>query len=238
MENNKIENKQIKDYDREIDIFDFLDALWLNKLIIITLAVVISLLMVVKTVYYTNDTYTAYGVLYVSNRNENDSDVSFGGVSKNDLDSARTLSDTYIETLNLRSFLLDVSQATDNKYSWTSIKRMMSVTRINDTELIRVAVTASNPEDAYFLADTIIDKAGNKLTEVSNGGTVTNPDEVVMPIAPNDKGVVKNAILGALIGAVLGVVLVALVSLFDRKIHKAEDITKKYGISVLGELVD
>lgn len=233
-----MENKQIKSYDKEIDVLDFLNALWINKLIIITLAVVTSLLMVVKTVYFTNETYTAYGVLYVSNRNENDSDVSFGGVSKNDLDSARTLSDTYIETLNLRSFLLDVSRATNNKYSWTSIKKMMNVTRINDTELIRVAVTAGNPDDAYSLADTIIDKAGNKLTEVSNGGTVTNPDEVIMPVAPNDKGVVKNAVFGAMIGAVLGVAVVILASIFDRKIHKAEDLTKKYGISVLGELVD
>ena len=42
--------------------------------------------------------------------------------------------------------------------------------------------------------------------------------------------------MGAILGLVLGMAIVVVVNLFDTKVHKAEDVAKRYSVSILGEI--
>ena len=81
-----------------------------------------------------------------------------------------------------------------------------------------------------------MEKAPGKLISVFSSGQVTVVDEAVFEKNPVDKGAVKYTILGALAGIVLGVIIVLLFHFFDNKVHKGDDVAKRYSVSILGEL--
>ncbi len=217
-----------------LDIFELLRVMWDNKFIILACMIVVAGLMFVKTMYFTDDTYTADGVLYVSNKKDvyNESD----SISKSDIDTSRTLSTTYIEILKTRSFLTDISNATGGEYSWKQIKNMVKISSLNDTELLEVSVTAKSSADAYGIVDAIMKNAPEKLISIYKSGEVEVVDVPIMPIKPDGRGMVKNIAIGLVVGLVLGAGIAFVRGLFDRKIHKSEDVAKRYDVSILGEL--
>ena len=219
--------------EKEINILEVLGAIWQRKIVVILLAIIVAVLAFVKVSYFTEPTYASKGTLYVSNIS---SDVTTNKLTQADILSARELSGTYKEILFTRSFLTEVATAVDGDYKWFEIKSMLSIAPVNDTELLSIAVVCDNPRDAYMIAQTILEKAPEKLTSVFSSGQVTIVDEAVYETKAVDKGVFKNTVIGLFLGLVLGVVIVFFFHFFDNKVHKSEDIAKRYGVSILGEL--
>ena len=219
--------------EKEMNLLEILGAVWQRKIVVIILAVIVAALAYVKVSYFTEPTYSAKGTLYVSNIS---SDVTTNKLSTSDIQSARELSATYREILYTRSFLNEVSTAINGEYNWAEIKRMISISSVNETELLSISVVSENPKVSYMIAQTILEKAPGKLTSVFSSGQVTVVDEAVYDTKPIDKGIAKNTIIGLFAGVVLGVVIALFFHFFDNKVHKGEDIAKRYGVSVLGEL--
>lgn len=219
--------------EKEINLLEILGAVWQRKVVLILLAIIIGAIAFVKVNYFTEDLYTSRGTLYVSNIS---SDVDTSKLSSSDITSSRELSETYKEILNTRSFLNEVATVVGDKYSWAEIKSMLTVSSINETELLSVSVVSKDPKDSYAIAQAILEKAPGKLISVFSSGQVTVVDEAVFEKNPVDKGAVKYTVLGALAGIVLGVIIVLLFHFFDNKVHKGDDVAKRYSVSILGEL--
>lgn len=219
--------------EKEINLLEILGAVWQRKVVLILLAIIIGALAFVKVNYFTVDKYSSSGTLYVSNIS---SDVDTNKLSSSDIASSRELSATYKEILNTRSFLNEVATVVGGEYSWAEIKSMLTISSINETELLSISVVSKDPKDSYAIAQAILEKAPGKLISVFSSGQVTVVDEAVFEKNPVDKGAVKYTVLGALAGIVLGVIIVLLFHFFDNKVHKGDDVAKRYSVSILGEL--
>lgn len=219
--------------EKEINLLEILGAVWQRKVVLILLAIIIGALAFVKVNYFTVDKYSSSGTLYVSNIS---SDVDTNKLSSSDIASSRELSATYKEILNTRSFLNEVATVVGGEYSWAEIKSMLTISSVNETELLSISVVSKDPKDSYAIAQAILEKAPGKLISVFSSGQVTVVDEAVFEKNPVDKGAVKYTILGALAGIVLGVIIVLLFHFFDNKVHKGDDVAKRYSVSILGEL--
>ncbi len=219
--------------EKEINLLEILSAIWQRKVVLILLAIIIGALVFVKVNYFTEDRYASKGTLYVSNIS---SDVDTNKLSQSDIISSRELSATYKEILNTRSFLNEVATVVGGEYSWAEIKSMLTISSVNETELLSISVVSKDPKDSYAIAQAILEKAPGKLISVFSSGQVTVVDEAVFEKNPVDKGAVKYTVLGALAGIVLGVIIVLLFHFFDNKVHKSDDVAKRYSVSILGEL--
>ncbi len=219
--------------EKELNLLEILGAIWQRKIIVILLAVIIGVLAFVKVSFFTEEKYASKGTLYISNIS---SDVNTNKLTQTDILSARELSATYKEILFTRSFLNEVATVVGGQYSWAEIKSMISISSVNDTELLSISVVSENPKDSYMIAQAILEKAPEKLTSVFSSGQVTVVDEAVYEKNPVDKGAAKFTALGAFVGIVLGVVIVLLFHFFDNKVHRGDDVSKRYGVSILGEL--
>lgn len=147
------------------------------------------------------------------------------------------MSTTYLETLKLRSFLTEVSNATGGVYSWKEIKNMMRVASVNETEYVSVSVTADNPQVAYKIAKCICEKAQGKFSEIFKSGEAIIVDEVTYPKNANNKGTLNKIFMSLIFGALLGVAIIVVINIFDRRMRKSEEISKKFNISILGETI-
>lgn len=221
------------DNDSELDIIGFLQILWNHKIVIIVLILIFSLLMFTKTIFFTDNTYTSYGVLHISNKKEEvDTEKA---IQKNDIETSKTLSTTYVEILKTRIFLKEVSDSVGEKYTWEQIGSMLTISTLNDTELLKISIKSKESSDSYLIAQTIMEKAPEKLTSIYKSGEVEVVDPPVPPALPDDKGLIKNILIGIILGFLLGVVYAFLHNLLDKKVHKSIELEKRYNISILGE---
>ncbi len=219
--------------EKEINLLEILGAIWQRKVVVILLAVIVAALAFVKVSYFTEDRYSSRGTLYISNIS---SDVTTNKLSTSDIQSARELSETYKEILFTRSFLNEVATIVGGEHTWADIKSMLSISSVNETELLSISVVSHDPKVAYMVAQAILEKAPAKLTSVFSSGQVTVVDEAVYEKNPVDKGVLKYTMLGMFVGIVLGVVVILFFHFFDNKVHRGDDIAKRYSVSILGEL--
>lgn len=215
-----------------IDLIEIAKSVWVYKFMLVALAVVIAMLSVVKVEFFTKDSYVAYGVVYVSNGQNMEADV----VSGQAIDTARTMIETCREILKTRTFLTEISLDTGGKYSWSQIRSMTSINAVNETELMRISVTAYSPEDAYIIANSIVNHAPERLVGVFKSGTAEIIDEVIAPSGPVGKGTMGEAAKGAILGLFIGLAIIVVINLFDTKIHKGEDVATRYKVSILGEI--
>ena len=107
--------------DKDVSLFDIkeiLQDIWKGKFFILALMIVSSLTMAIRVEFFVSEKYTADGVLYIHSQNQRDS-----GVTRNEIIDARVMSTTYMETLKLRSLLMEVSEEPGNVYSWKQIRK-------------------------------------------------------------------------------------------------------------------
>ncbi len=219
--------------EKEVSITDILTVLWVNKFLILILACLVSTLFIVQAVYFTAPLYAADGMLYATNK---DNVLVQEEINQSDIISSRSLGYTYIEILKSRSFLTEVSEATGGHYSWKDIKSMLTVSSLNETELLSISVQANNSEDACNIARAILDKAPGKIKSVLNGGDVTVVDYVSDTGTLVDVRIPLRAMLGFVVGGFIGAAIAFLRNVFDRKVHKGDDVIKRYNVSILGSI--
>ncbi len=224
------ENKEISMFDLK----DILQDVWKGKFLILALMIFSALIMAIWVQFFVSVKYTADGVLYIYSENIGEIQ-GVSGVTGAEIEDARTMSTTYIETLKLRSFLTEVSREIDEVYSWKQIKNVMKITSVNGTEYISVSVTTTDPQMSYRIAKCICEKAQTKFSEIFRGGEAIIVDEVVYPKSADSKGGLKKVCISFVAGAVLGVLIIILLNLLDKRLRKSEEISKKHNISILGE---
>lgn len=219
-----------------INLFEIWNIFWSRKILIIVCVCLALVLAFVKVTYFTSDVYSTSGILYVSNRNEVARSVEDDTVYGSDINTSRMMSTTYMEVLTMRSFLTDVSASIGGKYSWNQIRKMMSISRLNETELLTISVSCNSAEDACDIANGIITNAPAKLGTVFDGGEVKIVEMATVPSAPVGKGLTRMLMLAFLAGLAIGCAIAFLLDYLDTKIHRGDDVAKRYGISILGEI--
>lgn len=222
--------------NNELDLISLLRLMWSNKITISVLALLFGVLFFCYSYYFTDYTYTASGVLYVSSRSESATQDEDTTISKTDIDTAKTLSATYIEILQTRDFLESVSELTKSKTNWKKISNMLSVSIVNDTELIDISVTTNDPDLSFDIAESVISAAPTKLLSIYEAGKVNVVNKVHYPDVPNSKRTSVTTVIGFLLGFIIGTGGAFIRSLFDNKISNSTEIVNKYDVSILGEL--
>ncbi len=227
--------KQNISREEGIDLVELIQTFWKHKFLIFALIIVCAFALVIKTAYLTDDEYTSSGILYVSNRMEQYDERT--AISKSDIDTSRTLSTTYIEILKTSKFLEEVGMEVGG-YTWEDILRFVTITSVNDTELLKISVTTRDPNSTYLITRSILEKAPAKLKSVYKKGEVEIVDPPRYPLKPTSKNITRNALIGALIGFILGAFIAFEYNYFDTKVRKGEDAAKRYDVSLLGEISD
>lgn len=217
-----------------INFMDFYKIVHDHIIAIVVIAAIIAILSYVRVAFFVPDTYTATGVLYVSSKDEANSKSE--SVQMNDIVTNMTMASTYIETLKTRSFLEAISVDVDNKYTYKQISSMLTLSNINDTELIEIKVTALLPEDAYAICESVLENAPKKLHTIYPGGSIKIVDPSYYPENPDSKGTIFNVLIGLVLGGLLGCAYAFIYSILDVKFRKTADFKDRYNAPVLGQV--
>lgn len=220
--------------NKELSISELLEILWSRKLLIILLALICGGAMFASA-YFSVPTYKSSGVLYVSNMLIDEEEQSTSVKSTN-IQASRLLVTTYMEILKTDDFLSLVGEELGGKYSTAQLKSMISMSSINETELLSVSVVSTDPQDSCDIVSAVLNNAPETLLRIFESGSVKTVNHPKVSTSPIGKGTVNKTLIGTVGGAILGCVLAIALRFFDNRVRKASDLTERYDLSVLGEI--
>ena len=166
-----------------------------------------------------------------------------GYISNSDLVAASNLAETYKYILTGNQTLESVKEnaiendsALKDKLTVKSLKKMVDVTTIDATQLIKIVVTSESPELSKLIADSYVNIANDEILQVFKAGGVEIVDSPELPKEPSSPNILKNSIIGFLLGGFLIVGLILLKYMADSTIYTTDDLKRISDLPILGTI--
>lgn len=203
--------------------------------------------------------YTSSVSIYVNNYSATNNIVEEGKINATDIQTSKALANTYIVILRddivydevsnrlVRDYeVSDLSKVFNISYSGGEpyisagqIRSLVSISAINDTEVISITTTSENPELSADICYYISDIAPDLLTRTTKAGSVETIGSPKVPTSPSSPNVKRVTIMGLLLGGMLGVAIVIISDMLDNTVINADDLKKAMdNVPVLAEIPD
>lgn len=218
----------------ELNIIEIVNMMLRRWWLILVMMLVGGIIAFMYTDFFMVPMYKTDGSLYVNCETESlelDDSASAGKLNSNS-----RLATTYVEILKRRSFLTGVAADIGNKYTYKQIKGMVTITPVNETELLEIVVDGANPEDICKILTSILTRAPQELVRVVKAGSVEIVDLPVEPESPYSPNVLNNTLIGIIIGLIVSVAAILWMEIFDTRIKTPDQIKDIYDEPLLGEI--
>ncbi|MCR5704591.1 MAG: protein-tyrosine kinase [Eubacterium sp.] len=217
----------------EIDLRGLFTTILNRLMIIILVGILVGGLVFAYTEYFVDEQYVSKTKVYILTHQDPNSD----GLTTNDLAFASYLANDYQVLLTSEPVLQEVKDELDLEQSLSALAQMIEVELIEDTRVMEISVTSTDPKLAQKIANKVRDVANKKTKNVMEGIEAVNPiDDANLPVSPSSPNVEKNTMLGFILGFGLSVIIVVVMFILDDTIKSPDDIEKHLGISVLAAI--
>ena len=234
-----MEEEVKKDY-YVVDLLHILRALWHRFWVIILSAVLAATAGLCLSAFVIDKKYSSSVMLYVNN-----SSISLGSdfsISTSQLTAAQGLAKTYTIILKNRTTLQmvldEVGADTDTSYSYSDLNEMVEAASVDETEILKVTVTAKSAKDAQVLAQCIAKVLPKRISQVIDGATMEIVDDAYLNTSPISPNLLKFTIVGGVLGLVVAVIVLVIIALMDDTSHDEEFIQKNFNFPILAKIPD
>lgn len=215
----------------EIDLGKLMAYYLQHWLALLASGLAVALLAFLVTKFAITPQYKASVTIYVNNTASTQGIESITGTS---LTAAQQLVNTYVNIIKSDTVLDEVIQKGNLSGTAADIRRIMTATQVDNTEMFTVSVSHPEAETAAHIANTIAAVAPNRISGFVKGSSTEIIDYAKVPSSPYTPSYSKNIILGALVGGILMGCYLTIRFLFDMRINSEEDVTNYLGVPVLG----
>ena len=212
-----------------IDLLEVLNAVRQHILAIILTTLVLAAASFGVSKFLMTPKYQASALMIVNTRQDTSATVT-----SDQINSATKLVSTYSIILKSDTVLNQVIQNLGLSLDYQHLAERVTVSAVDDTQVMKVTVTSDNPEWARQVCEQITQISPDVILEAVEAGSVkviSNASISPEPVSPN---VSRNTALGAVAGLVISVGIVFLMVLLDNKINNEEDVSKYLDLTVVG----
>ena len=214
--------------EETIDLMELARLLWAHIVQIVAAAVAAALICLLVCMFALTPKYQASINMIVNT--QQDTTTTF---TSDNFNSAKNLISTYAVIIKGNTVLNEVIDKLNLDMTYGQLYGMVSVTSVDDTQIMKVAVTDTNAKRAGEIAQTIADIVPDVLVEkVEAGSCKTVSDVIIDPnkVFPQTK---KYVVLAGLLGAVVVCGILVLAHLLHDTIVDDEDVQNKLGLPML-----
>lgn len=217
----------------EIDLSQLFYILWNNVVWILLAAVLCADIGYGIATFVKTPIYTASADMLVNNR-QNTTSGDTSTVTSSDLNASSSLVSTYSIILKSHTVLAEVINTLGLDYSYSELANMVSVSTVNNTQVMRVTVKNADPQVAMDIVAQIVSIAPAVIVdkaEVGSVKTVDQPWSSGRPVSPDKK---RYIFVFAIAGALLMCMFLILRELMNNTFKTEADITRELGLPILG----
>ncbi len=224
--------------EKEINIQEIISEALKKWWLILISVIVCGAIFFTYSNFVVDELFTSNGSVYVDNKAQKIISTENVNNTANlyDLTTAEMLVDTYIEILSSNGFFELIKNNIDTVYEAEQMRRMVRYSRVEETGVIYISVTAPSPEDANMICSAVLEYANYQIMTIMEVGSVRTIDKASMPEYRSYPNVTTNTLLGMIFGGLLALVIIFLMNYLDVRIKGVEDIESKYDLVVLGTI--
>lgn len=209
----------------------FLKRKWLFAISMI-LAGMASLLF---TVFFIPKSYQSSGMLYVNSRNTTNQTYATGA-DLNEMYAAERLGGNFKVILKTDKFLNYVVKDTGLDLTTKQLAQMLSVSLIQETEVITITVTCGDPALAHTIASSVLLNAKEQLADMLEVGHIKIVEDASFNPSSVAPSVQKNTLLGIIVGFMLAAGWTLFREMTDTTIKGEDDIEKYFTVPLVGSI--
>lgn len=209
----------------ELDLIGLL--LYLRKKIwlILVVALLAALIGYVGAKMFTTTMYTATTQVYVY---QEDSAIDY-----NNLVIASQIRKDCAVIIKGESVTREVVEILDLPMTPKALGKAIRVDTEDNTRILRISYTDSDPERATLIVNTVRDVAAERTKDVMQGNVLKTLFEATLPQAETTTNIRESTLTAAVVGVVVIVALLVLVFLLDDTIRNEDDVANHLGLSTL-----
>lgn len=219
----------------EIDIQEIFKRLWNSRRFIVTMMVIFMIVAGVYSFVIQTPKYQSYTTIVLTRAgNASDDNAS---VTQTDVTMNQKLVGTYSEVVKSKTVLSQViSNLQIANLTESELRSNVTVTAIEDTEVIKIIVSNENPEYAAKIANEIGKVFSEKISDMYKINNVYTLDEAEVSYTPYNIKHVKYLAIAMVLGIVVACGIVIVRGLFDTTVKSAEEIEQALKIPVIAQL--
>jgi len=209
-----------------IDLTELLYKLLASWKLIISIALVLSLLMGVYSFCVATPIYKATATIYVLNPSDS-------AINLSDLQLGSALTQDYIKIFSMWNVHETVLTNLDLPYTYDQISSMLSVTNDTNTRMLDITVRSVNPAEATRIADEYAQVVSSFIAEKLATDKPTTVANALLPTKPVSPNKTKNILFGFVSGTLIGCAWIFIRMIRDDKIKTQADVLKYTGLPTL-----
>ena len=155
-------------------------------------------------------------------------------ITQNDIALNQNLINTYAEIVKSRRVLEQVIDELNLNLSYEQLAGKISVTAVNNTEIIRISVSDIDAIKAKNIANITASHFASEVVDLMGMDNVDILDEAIEAQAPYNINVTKQISIYFILGLVLAAGILFIIFYFDRTIKSIEQVEQKIKLPILG----
>lgn len=214
----------------ELDLKELLD-LFISKIFQVLIIVVAFIgIGVVYTIGFVEPKYSAKTTLVLASANGSENG---NAITTTDVNLNSKLVSTYSEIVKSDSVVGTVIKNLNLSIKDGELKKMVSVSAVEDADIIKITVTNEDADEAAKIANEIAKVFSEKVKELYKINNINILDQAIPNYTPSNINHAKDIIIFAFVGVVISVAYVLVSNMLDTTIKSTDDIEKGFGIPVL-----
>lgn len=215
----------------ELDLKKLISIFWNKRLHIMVITLIAVIIGAIYSFYFVTPKYQSYTTLVLVKAVENE-DTNTKTLTSSDVGLAKSLIGTYSQLAKSKSVLRPTINNLQLNESEETLVKKITVTEINDTEMLRITVKDENPVKAMKIANELTKVFAEKVSEmyVDNVYIVDEAEESIVPCNINH---VKDILIFFVIGIVISAVYVLIANMFDTTIKDSDDVENSVELTTL-----
>lgn len=221
----------------ELDLKELFQIFWEKKVYIILITLIFLMLGVIYTIGITTPKYKSSTTVILTKADSTAASSSQESITQTDITLNQKLVSTYRELIKsdsvLRTVITNLGLSDINE---DTLKKAITVTAVEDTEVIKISVSDTNPKQAANLANEIGKVFAEKVADIYKINNVYVVDQAEEESEPYNINHTKDIIIFVLIGLVISTMYVLLANILDTTVKTEEDIKKTLNLPVIALL--
>lgn len=223
--------KKHDDDEIEIDLVELLYALKKKIFVIIAAVVVGALLAGAYTKLLVTPVYSATSTMLVLTK-----ETTLASLA--DLQIGSQLTKDYSMLITSRTVLQDVIAKLDLDMTYRELEENVTITNPDDTRILEVTVTDSDPERSKEIVDTLAEISSQFIGEQMEVVSPKIIEDGEVPTVQTSPSLKRNVALGAIAGFVVVAGIIVLMTILNDTIKSEDDVEKYLGIPTLASIPD
>ena len=217
--------------EETIDLREYFFILKKKIWVILLSAVICGVISGLVSFYVLKPTYEANTTLIVNKEMEDETaQVS----TSDDLNFVQKMAVTYGEIIKSKSVIASTINKLNLDMTYEDLSKAVSVTNVENTQIIKISVQNENPRVAATICNTIPEIFSTEAQRIVKASGTEVVDRAIVPEKPIKPNKTINILIAMVLGMMVSVLVIFLREGLNTKIKEPKDIESKLGLPVFG----